>query len=253
MNEPSFRERDVAHAMTAGRASTVAPASPSLPSSRVDAVRHVPLGGTLKRGVDLVVSSIGLIVAGPVILVLALVIRLQDGGPVFYGHTRVGFRHRPFHCLKLRTMVVDGDAMLRRHFEHLPSARLEWEATRKLKDDPRITPLGRFLRKTSLDELPQLVNVLLGQMTLVGPRPHALAHDAHFRRHVPGYMRRYDVQPGLTGLAQISGARGECETLDMMRRRVELDLQYAAERTFVGDIKILVQTPLRLFTCTRAY
>jgi exopolysaccharide production protein ExoY len=246
MNEPSFRERDVAHAMTAGRASTVAPASPSLPSSRVDAVRHVPLGGTLKRGVDLVVSSIGLIVAGPVILVLALVIRLQDGGPVFYGHTRVGFRHRPFNCLKLRTMVVDGDAMLRRHFEHLPSARLEWEATRKLKDDPRITPLGRFLRKTSLDELPQILNILRGEMTLVGPRPVTAAELAE---HYGPAIRYYTAaRPGLTGLWQVSG-RSEVD----YARRVALDTLYVKRWSMLLDLSIALRTPVAVLASRGSY
>ena len=132
---------------------------------------ETPVGGWTKRSFDVSVALTMLIVFSPLIAGLALLVYSSSPGPVLYPHRRVGYRNRPFRCLKLRSMVVNGDEVLKRHLQRSPDACREWEETRKLKDDPRVTPVGHVLRKLSLDELPQLYNVLRGDMSLVGPRP----------------------------------------------------------------------------------
>src|SRR5688572_19530557 len=135
----------------------------------------VPKGGVAKRAFDVVVASTMLLFALPAIFFIAVIMFSTDRGPIFFGHERIGHNGKRFRCLKFRSMVVDSQRALARHLELFPQARAEWEATQKLRDDPRITPLGRFLRITSLDELPQLLNVIRGDMSLVGPRP--IVHD----------------------------------------------------------------------------
>jgi putative colanic acid biosynthesis UDP-glucose lipid carrier transferase len=150
--------------------------------------------------------------------------------PVLFKQLRHGWNGEVIKVWKFRSMRVHQDT------------RVE-QATR---DDPRVTPFGRFIRRTSIDELPQLFNVLLGDMSLVGPRPHAIAHNDYYADKITAYMARHRIKPGITGLAQISGARGETETIDKMAKRVEFDLKYISNWSVWLDIKILFKTPLSL-------
>ncbi len=190
-----------------------------------------------KRVMDLVGSLCGLILLAPVLVVVAALIRLDSRGPILFRQRRMGLAGRPFSCLKFRTMVPDAEARLRELEARNESAG---GVLFKIKDDPRVTPLGRFLRKTSLDELPQLWNVLVGQMSLVGPRPLQLRDSeklAEFDRD--GYARRLSVVPGITGPWQVGG-RSDVDS----DRMLDLDLEYV-ERWSVGvDVKILLRTIL---------
>ena len=170
----------------------------------------------------------------PLMLIVALVIKLGDGGPVLFAHPRIGRWGRPFHCLKFRSMAVDSEAQLQALLARDAEARAEWERDHKLTHDPRITPFGQFLRRSSLDELPQLINVLRGEMSLVGPRPIVQAEVARYRRYFKYYCQ---VRPGITGLWQVSGR----STL-AYRRRVALDVVYARSRCIALDFKILLAT-----------
>lgn len=189
-----------------------------------------------KRGFDLLVSAVLLVLLAPVMLVLAILVRL-DGGPAFFGHPRVGRDGRTFACLKFRSMATDSQALLDALLAADPAARDEWAATRKLRRDPRITPIGRFLRNTSLDELPQLLNVLRGDMSLVGPRPVVQAElDQHYGPAAASYLA---VRPGMTGLWQVSG-RSDVGYAD----RVALDVAYVRRPSFRNDLSILLRTVL---------
>lgn len=181
----------------------------------------------LKRLLDIGIALVLLIALSPVLLLTTLLIRLDSAGPVLFRQTRLGLHGKPFDILKFRTMTVleNGDRVR--------------QATR---NDPRITRVGGFLRKASIDELPQLINVLKGQMSLVGPRPHARAHDAYYSRLIDGYNGRQQVKPGITGWAQVHGCRGETRTLDDMRRRVEYDLWYVRHASVALDLEILFRT-----------
>ena len=187
----------------------------------------------LKRAVDLLLASAGLLVFGPLLVLIALVVRLTSPGPALFWQDRYGLDGRRFRIAKFRTMRVQepGDQP-----GLVQASRL----------DPRVTPLGRVLRRWSLDEFPQLWNVLVGDMSLVGPRPHAVEHNEHYRRLIPGYMQRHLFKPGITGLAQVQGLRGETATLEAMRLRVAADLDYPRDWTLAGDFKILLQTLLQL-------
>lgn len=197
-------------------------------------VRMQPVGGVSKRVFDIVVASIALLLLAPLLLTLAGGIKLLTGGDAIYRHRRVGFSGKYFSCLKFRTMVPNGDEVLRRHLEQNPSAADEWRRTRKLVKDPRITPLGYFLRKTSLDELPQLINILRGEMSCVGPRP-IVADELHFYGdHAVEYFK---ARPGVTGLWQVSG-----RSLATYEERVNYDLQYVRDWSLTADIAILVRT-----------
>ncbi|WP_448208694.1 sugar transferase [Azospirillum sp. sgz302134] len=196
------------------------------------------VNGLLKRALDIVLS-LGLILASlPLMVIVALCIPL-DGGPAVYRHTRLGRDRRPFGCLKFRTMVMNGDEVLRRHLEANPEAAEEWAQTQKLKDDPRVTRIGRFLRATSLDELPQFFNVLRGDMTLVGPRPVTESELARYGVHAADYLR---VRPGITGLWQVSGR----STLSY-EERVRLDVEYVRNWSLFQDIKIIFMTAYVVF------
>jgi len=188
-----------------------------------------------KRNFDFVLTLLGSIFLLPVFLTIALAIKLDDGGPVFFGHRRVGRRGRSFFCWKFRTMVTDSEAALARHLEADPEAAKEWRDNQKLQNDPRITSVGKFLRATSLDELPQLWNVLMGEMSLVGPRPVTKTElnerYAHDRRY---YLL---IRPGVTGLWQVSGRNRLSYA-----RRVQLDEQYLREWSFRQDLSILMRT-----------
>jgi putative colanic acid biosysnthesis UDP-glucose lipid carrier transferase len=183
--------------------------------------------GLLKRTADLLIGSVLLAAVAIPMLVISRLIKRSSPGPVFFRQRRYGLDGREILVWKFRTMTCcdNGDVVR--------------QATR---DDERVTPIGRFLRRTSLDELPQLFNVLEGSMSLVGPRPHANAHNEQYRSMIEGYMLRHKVKPGITGLAQVSGYRGETETLEKMEQRVACDHQYIREWSFWMDVKILAKT-----------
>lgn len=194
--------------------------------------------GIIKRLLDVVLGSIILVCAAVPMVLVALAVKLSSRGPVFFKQKRYGLDGRPIDVWKFRSMrVCENGAVVR-------------QATR---DDPRVTKVGAFIRKTSLDELPQLFNVLEGTMSLVGPRPHANAHNEQFRTQIQGYMLRHKVKPGITGLAQVSGWRGETDTLDKMQRRVECDHQYIREWSPWLDLKILFRTVFTVLSKQNAY
>lgn len=180
-----------------------------------------------KRLFDIVAATLALIALAPLFTIAALLIKLDSAGPVFFSQRRYGFNQEPFRIHKFRTMTTMED-----------NAALK-SATR---DDPRVTRIGAILRRYSIDELPQLFNVLTGDMSLVGPRPHALAHDQLYERRIAQYARRHNVKPGITGWAQVRGFRGEIASDEKMRRRVEHDLYYIDNWSFWLDLKILLLT-----------
>jgi len=182
-------------------------------------------------------ALLGLIALLPLFAVVALAIKLDSRGPVFYRQLRTGKDGKTFKILKFRTMTAE-------------SGNKVVQATR---NDARVTRVGRILRKTSIDELPQLINVLLGDMALVGPRPHAIEHDEYYGSILPMYKKRFAVRPGLTGWAQINGLRGETRTLDKMEQRIRCDLEYVRNRSFRLDLAIIFMTPLVIFFQKNAY
>ncbi len=188
----------------------------------------------LKRLFDIVVAATALVVFAPLILVFAILIRMQDGGTSFFAHSRYGLNGKTFKCLKLRSMAENAAERLEVLLAEDPDARREWQATQKLKNDPRITPLGHFVRKSSIDELPQLWNVLKGEMSIVGPRPIV-------QNEIQMYGDDYDfytaVRPGLTGLWQVEGRSGTT-----YQERVEMDVRYVQTRTFWKDVWIVLKT-----------
>jgi exopolysaccharide production protein ExoY len=193
-----------------------------------------------KRALDILGAGIGLVLLSPFFLIVALLVR-ADGGPAFFAHQRVGRGGKLFGCLKFRSMVIDSQARLEALLANDPAARAEWEATRKLKNDPRITRIGRFLRSTSLDELPQLINVLRGEMSLVGPRPVLEAEiDRYYGAAAAHYMA---VRPGITGLWQVSG-RSETS----YESRVALDVAYVSRPSMIADLAILLRTPVAVLS-----
>jgi Undecaprenyl-phosphate galactose phosphotransferase WbaP len=193
-----------------------------------------------KRALDIIGAGLGLVVLSPFFLIVALMVR-ADGGPAFFAHQRVGRGGKLFGCLKFRSMVIDSQARLEALLANDPAARAEWEATRKLKNDPRITRIGRFLRSTSLDELPQLINVLRGEMSLVGPRPVQEAEiDRYYGASAAHYMA---VRPGITGLWQVSG-RSETS----YESRVALDVAYVSRPSMIADLTILLRTPVAVLS-----
>lgn len=194
--------------------------------------------GMAKRICDVAMASLALVAAALPMMVIAVLIKLTSRGPVFFRQKRYGLDGREIRVWKFRSMrVADNGPVVK-------------QAT---KGDSRITPLGRILRKTSLDELPQLFNVLEGNMSLVGPRPHASAHNEQYRRLIPGYMLRHKVKPGITGLAQVLGWRGETDTLDKMSNRIQCDLEYIREWSIWMDLKILFKTVFVVFSQQNAY
>lgn len=195
---------------------------------------HQSLRSAPKRAFDVLVSSVALLFVLPFFALLALMIKLQDGGDVFFVQKRIGAGGRVFNCIKFRTMVVDAQARLEHLLATDMDARAEWMANQKLTKDPRITALGRFLRKSSLDELPQLWNILCGDMSVVGPRPIINNEVEKYGTHFEEYAA---VRPGLTGLWQVSG-RSET-TYD---ERVELDAKYVQEWSFLSDVAIVFKT-----------
>lgn len=200
------------------------------PAARVFSVREP----WAKRGIDVVAAFWLLVMLAPLLMLIALAIRLQ-GGPALYGHRRVGRNLRAFQCLKFRTMRTDGDAVLARLLDEDADARREWRETRKLRNDPRVTRLGRLLRRTSLDELPQLINVLQGEMSLVGPRP--VVREELDRHYGPAAAAYALVRPGITGLWQVSGRSDTSYSA-----RVAFDTEYVATMSMRLDFAILFRT-----------
>lgn len=192
----------------------------------------------VKRLEDLVLATLILIGLSPVLLFVAAGVRLSSPGPVLFKQRRYGLDGRTIFVWKFRSMVTQDNGA------HVPQAT---------KNDARITPFGRFIRRTSLDELPQLFNVLQGYMSIVGPRPHAVIHNEEYRQLINGYMLRHKVKPGITGWAQINGWRGETDTLDKMSKRVEYDLHYIRNWSVLLDLRILLLTVFRGFVSKNAY
>jgi exopolysaccharide production protein ExoY len=187
-----------------------------------------------KRAFDIISAFCGLVALSPVLLTVAVLIWLSDRGPVFYGHRRVGRQGRTFKCWKFRSMVMNGDDVLAAHLAADPAAQQEWEETQKLTDDPRVTRIGAFIRKTSIDELPQLWNVLIGEMSVIGPRPITRKELDRY-----GKDRRYYllVRPGITGLWQVSG-----RSSTTYERRISLDRAYLENWSYAQDMVILMKT-----------
>ena len=186
-----------------------------------------------KAFMDYTIALFMLIILSPIMIATAIAIKLTSHGPVFYKQKRHGWDSRVIDVWKFRSMVVhqdDGD-----------------KVTQATRDDARVTPVGRFIRRTSIDELPQLFNVLGGSMSLVGPRPHALQHNEYYSNHIKSYMIRHRLKPGITGLAQVSGCRGETQTVGKMEKRVKYDIEYINSRSIWLDMKILIMTPFTLF------
>jgi Undecaprenyl-phosphate galactose phosphotransferase WbaP len=194
----------------------------------------MPEARRIKRIFDIFFATLLVFAAAPVAAVAAIAIWLESGGPIFFGHNRIGRGNRTFRLWKFRTMRTDGDAILAAHLEADPEAAAEWAETRKFRNDPRVTQVGRFLRRTSLDELPQLWNVLRGDMSLAGPRPVVEAEIEHYGASWPLYTL---ALPGLTGLWQVSGRSDTT-----YRRRVELDSAYVRNWTMGMDLMLLLRT-----------
>jgi Undecaprenyl-phosphate glucose phosphotransferase len=191
-----------------------------------------------KRLFDLTFASLGLIALTPLLIAVAVLIKLDSRGPVFFLQRRYGFNQQPFRIIKFRSMTTMEDG----------------EAVREARpDDPRLTRVGRFLRRWNIDEIPQLFNVLTGEMSLVGPRPHALSHDRDYERRISIYARRHKVKPGITGWAQIHGYRGQTDTEEKLRKRVEYDLFYIDNWSMWLDLSIIMRTALTAAAYRNAY
>jgi len=205
-------------------------------------VKYADIAAIIKQFVDVILSSFLLVIFAPAMAVIALIIKLDSPGPVFFVQDRFGFNNDAIRVLKFRTMYYDkGD----------PAG-----GKRTVRNDPRVTRSGRFLRAFSLDELPQLINVLRGEMSLVGPRPHAIAMKAGDRLYheaVDTYAQRHRVKPGITGWAQVNGMRGEIDTLEKARRRVTYDLEYVEHWSLGLDLKILMMSIGAVFKWRNAY
>jgi Undecaprenyl-phosphate glucose phosphotransferase len=192
----------------------------------------------IKRIFDVTVASALLIAAAPFLLLIALAIRLDSPGPVLFRQRRNGFNQHEFRVFKFRTMTTLDDG------HHVPQAT---------RNDARVTRIGRILRRTNLDEVPQLLNVIAGDMSLVGPRPHAVAHNNAYEERIRLYARRHNVKPGITGWAQVNGYRGETDTVEKMARRVEHDLYYIDHWSVLLDIRVLLMTIFSLRSYRNAY
>lgn len=190
-----------------------------------------------KRVLDIAVASSVLILLVPLLALIAIAVALDSKGPVLFAQARSGLNGKSFAILKFRSMHVMENGE---------------EITQAAKGDARVTRVGRILRKLSLDELPQLVNVLAGEMSLVGPRPHALAHDKYYGERIANYRGRFAVKPGVTGWAQVHGARGATPTLAIMQNRINFDVWYAENASFLLDLKILAKTPLEVLSTRNA-
>jgi exopolysaccharide biosynthesis polyprenyl glycosylphosphotransferase len=198
---------------------------------------RLPLSGFerfQKRAFDIAASLSGLILISPLLAVVAVLIKLDSKGPAFFLQRRYGFNQQPFRIIKFRTMTTMDDGA---------------DVKQATKNDPRVTRVGYWLRKLNIDELPQLINVLKGEMSLVGPRPHVLAHDRQYERVIARYAVRHNVKPGITGLAQVNGVRGETDTVEKMQKRIDYDLSYVENWSLMQDVTIILRTVLS----SRAY
>lgn len=194
--------------------------------------------GVLKRTLDLAIATVALLVAAIPMAIIAMAVKLTSRGPVLFKQKRYGLDGREINVWKFRSMTVCEDGA---------------NVTQAKQNDSRLTSIGGFLRKSSLDELPQIFNVIAGQMSLVGPRPHANAHNEFYRKQIDGYMLRHKVKPGITGLAQVNGCRGETETIDKMEKRVFFDHQYIREWSIWLDLQIILRTFSVVFSRQNAY
>ena len=192
----------------------------------------------VKRSFDLILATIGLVVISPLFLIVSIAIKLDSRGPVFFRQTRHGFNNDEINVLKFRSMTV------------MENGNRFTQAT---ENDPRVTRVGRIIRSTNIDELPQLINVLRGNMSIVGPRPHATAHNALFEDTIAPFSRRHNVKPGITGWAQVNGYRGATDTFEKMQRRIEYDLYYVDNWSFLLDVKIIAMTLFSKRAYTNAY
>lgn len=209
-----------------------------VPAIRVYETPFMGINGLIKRLEDLLLATFFMAVAIVPMVVIGVAIKLTSPGPVLFKQRRYGLNGETVNIWKFRTMSVCENS------EHVPQAQ---------KDDPRITSLGKFLRKASLDEFPQLINVLQGRMSLVGPRPHAVVHNEQYRKLIHGYMLRHKVKPGITGWAQVNGWRGETDTLDKMEKRIECDLEYIRNWSLWLDVKIIALTLYKGFFGKNVY
>lgn len=191
-----------------------------------------------KRLEDIILSLFILLLISPLLIIISLAVKITSPRPVIFRQTRYGMDGKPIKVWKFRSMVVMEN---------------DTEVKQATKDDVRVTNVGKFLRRTSLDELPQFFNVLFGEMSIVGPRPHAVSHNEQYRSLIEGYMLRHKVKPGITGWAQINGWRGETDTLDKMEKRIEFDLEYIRSWSVWLDLKIIVMTIFKGFVNKSAY
>ena len=204
-------------------------------------LRASPIQGInqiLKFAEDKVIALVILILISPILMLISLAVKVSSKGPIFYIQKRYGFDGKVIRVYKFRSMYLHDDETILKQAS---------------KDDGRVTTVGKFLRKTSLDELPQFINVLQGRMSIVGPRPHAVSHNEHYKQLVKKYMQRHMVKPGITGWAQINGFRGETDTLDKMEKRVEYDLYYIENWSLFLDLKIIALTIVKGFFAKNAY
>jgi len=211
------------------------------PTRRLRAARRLPsryLDSRLKRAFDIVAATVALAFFAPLLILIAMAVRLSSRGPILFVQARGGKGLEPFGLFKFRSMYVQ------------PPGAAVVQAT---EDDQRITPLGRILRKTSADELPQLLNVLRGEMSIIGPRPHAVEHDAYYSSVIERYTDRAKCKPGITGLAQVKGFRGATPTTQAIANRVDADLQYIETASFSLDVSIFLQTAWSVLACRNAY
>lgn len=205
------------------------------------AVWEIPFSNlqyALKRCIDILVAGLALILLAPLMVLIAIGVKLSSPGPVLFKQRRYGMNGREIVVYKFRSMTVteDGDVVVQAK-----------------RGDARVTKIGAFLRRTSLDELPQFINVLQGRMSIVGPRPHAVAHNEQYRKLISGYMLRHKVKPGITGWAQVNGFRGETDTLEKMKMRVDYDLQYLKNWSLTLDLQIIFRTAFVFFHSKNAY
>jgi undecaprenyl-phosphate galactose phosphotransferase/putative colanic acid biosynthesis UDP-glucose lipid carrier transferase len=227
---PDTRVRALSNYSSSGRQSILAIEVQRAPLS--------PAERLAKRAMDIVIASTALIALLPMLVLTAIAIKLDGPGPVIFRQRRKGFNGQEFVMLKFRTMSVQEDGAV---------------VSQAMRDDPRVTAVGRLLRSASIDELPQLWNVLSGEMSLIGPRPHALAHDDYFQQVVSDYAFRHHVKPGLTGWAQCNGSRGATPSQEQIARRVKLDLWYINNWSLLLDIQILFKTAFEVLRKRNAY
>ena len=214
-------------------------ASNSSAEPRTRVVKASPVAqDPLKRAMDILVAGGALLFFAPLLALVAVLIKLESPGPVLFRQSRGGLNGQAFTILKFRSMRCQENGA---------------KVVQARREDDRITAIGRIIRKTSIDELPQLLNVLKGDMSLVGPRPHALAHDEHYGALIPNYHLRFRARPGLTGVAQIKGLRGGTSAIEAMAARIDADNEYIERWTLAGDIGILLMTAPHLLMTENAY